>query len=469
MPQRIASDAFARAAFRSERLRVLGVLLIVACFIFVDLLQIIIHHNLKDTIRLTIFALFWIFCGLSELPIFFLISRAKRRVAAGGLVRPIPISYLVANTMIECSLPTLATLAFTDKTFYIGPYLALVASHNLVYCLLITLSTLRLSPALSLLSGGVCSVEYFLVYLFTLHVAPENRNRSLLPPEVYILYSFLLLMCGVVAAGVARQIRQHVIAALQEAETRRKLDRMEFDLNVARSIQMGLLPKVPPSIPGYDVAGFSLPADQTGGDYYDWVELPGNRAIFTIADATGHGIGPALLAVACRAYFRALVTHANPLESITNQIDALIARDVSDGRFITAAIALLEPDLHRLSLYSAGHGPLFLYHAAGDQVTAFDSDQPPLGFGSCATDPDARAHIIPLAPGDSLILVTDGIFESRNAANDLLGTDRLTEIIRQNHTQSAQALIQTLHQSAIAFANGAPQSDDITAVIIKRL
>jgi serine phosphatase RsbU (regulator of sigma subunit) len=106
-----------------------------------------------------------------------------------------------------------------------------------------------------------------------------------MPDRTYITNAILLCGAGVLAAAVARQIRQHIIAALAEAETRRKLDRMEYDLRTARSIQMGLLPKNPSKIAGYDVAGFSEPADQTRGDFYDWFELPGGRVMFTIADA----------------------------------------------------------------------------------------------------------------------------------------------------------------------------------------
>ena len=107
-----------------------------------------------------------------------------------------------------------------------------------------------------------------------------------MPARTFVFYPIMLAAAGLVAAAVAYQIRRHVIAALAEAETRRKLDRMEYDLNIARSIQMGLLPKHPPKVDGYDIAGWSQPAQQTGGDYYDWLELPGGKIMFTIADAT---------------------------------------------------------------------------------------------------------------------------------------------------------------------------------------
>ena len=373
----------------------------------------------------------------------------------------------VANTIFECILPTVVLLALTGDKTWLGPYRALVTSSILVYCLFIILSTLRLSPILCVIAGLSSSLSYLSLYLFTLHVAPHNQYRHFMPDRTYVNMTILLFGCGLVAAAVARQIRKHVIAALTEAETRRKLDRIEYDLKVARQIQMGLLPKSPPKVIGYDIAGFSQPADQTGGDYYDWIELPQNRILFTIADATGHGIGPALLVAACRAYFRAIATHEDPLESITAQVDKLIAADVSDGRFITAAVALLDPEKNQLSLYSAGHAPLYLYTAATNQITMFEADQPPLGIHF--PDDDSKPRKITLSPGDALILVTDGFFEAANAAGDQLGTTRLADSIRLHQSHPAADQIRRLHEEIVSFSAGTPQSDDLTAVIIKRL
>jgi serine phosphatase RsbU (regulator of sigma subunit) len=357
-------------------------------------------------------------------------------------------------------------LGGTSDKSHLGPYRALVSSVVLIYTLFIILSTLRLSPALCVIAGVSSAMGYVAVLVITLHFAPNSNNRHIMPDRTYVMNAILLCGSGVLAAAVAGQIRRHVVAALAEAETRRKLDRMEDNLRIARDIQTGLLPKHAPNIPGYDVAGFSKPADQTGGDFYDWFELPEGRVMFTIADATGHGIGPAILVTACRAYFRALASHNDPLECITAQVDALIAADVPDGRFITAAIALLDPHHNRLSVYSAGQGPLFLYRAAADCVEKIDADQPPLGIS--AFSGDSRARIIDLEPGDMLALVTDGFFECGNPAGELLGTTKLSESIQSHQVLASAEIISRLHQEVIEFCQGTPQADDMTAVVIKR-
>jgi Stage II sporulation protein E (SpoIIE) len=408
----IQSEAFGRAVVRSDRYRIVGMLCVCGVFALIDVGEALVHPG--ELRRYLVFLSWWSILAAYEGGLLLLTTISQRRG------RPVRTWVWGINTAIECLLPSLAILGLTADKGYLGPYRALVSSSVGVYYFFIILSTLRLSPVLCIIAGSVCAAGYTAVYLFTLWVAPLNDYRNFMPQRNLVLYPVLLAGAGLLAAAVAQQIRRHVIAALAEAETRRKLDRIEYDLNIARSIQMGLLPKRPPSVKGYDIAGWSQPAEQTGGDYYDWLELPGGKILFTIADATGHGIGPALLVAACRAYFRAIAVHDDPLEEIAQQVDALIAVDVPDGRFITAAIALLDPTEHRLSLYSAGHAPLYHYSATTNQVTSLDADQPPLGCWPKEDNPLSMARIIPLSPGDSLVLVTDGFFECANGDGKML-------------------------------------------------
>ena len=461
MPSLIRSEAFHRAALRSERYRILGILIVFSLFFLLDVTRSILapgHHEhifLRDTIFF--FTLFFAY----QVAMLWIARRAER---AG---RPVRTWLWILNTLIDCSLPTAALYGLTLYESYMGPYRALLTSTVLLYTFFIILSTLRLSPFLSLLSGLTCAANYTALYLYTGWAYPDYHDRKIMPAATYISYPIMLLAAGAVAATVAWQIRRHVVAALQEAETHRKLDRIEQDLHIARSIQKGLLPKHPPAVSGYDIAGWSEPADQTGGDYYDWMELPGGRVLFTIADAAGHGIGPALLIAACRAYFRAVAMHDDPLERITTLVDELITKDCPSGRFITAAVALLEPREHRLSLYSAGHAPTYFYHAAQDSVAEFEADQPPLGIGF-SDGTVAHARVISFEPGDALVLVTDGMFECANATGELLGMERLGSAICRHQKAGASALIQKLHEEVLAFSGTTAQGDDLTVVAIQR-
>ena len=110
---------------------------------------------------------------------------------------------------------------------------------------------------------------------------------------MYYIYALSILLSGGVAAFVASQIRTHVTAALREAELESELEQVKHDLDVARTIQQGLLPDKPPGLDNFEIAGWNKPADQTGGDYFDWHPLPNGEIAVSLADATGHGIAAA--------------------------------------------------------------------------------------------------------------------------------------------------------------------------------
>jgi len=237
---------------------------------------------------------------------------------------------------------------------------------------------------------------------------PENaRDFFWLALSVTILVAIELFVLR--AIGPMKMIRNQVEAALREAETRREVEHLQHDLDVARSIQQSLLPKSMPQIPGFDIAAWNKPADQTGGDYYDWQALPDGRILVAFADVAGHGIGPALLASVCRAYSRATFgQHLDFLKSM-EQINTAISADVGEGRFVTFVAAILGPASSQVELLSAGHAPLFLYWLKHDRFDKMEAQGLPLGIS-----PDFLSEppqILPFASGDLLVLAPDGFFE----------------------------------------------------------
>jgi len=137
--------------------------------------------------------------------------------------------------------------------------------------------------------------------------------------------------------------------------------RLERDLALARDIQQRLLPKSDPKVPGYAIAGWSKPADATGGDCYDYVPLEDGRLGIFLADATGHGIGPALIVSECRALIRALGTSVDDPAAILRRANILLNADLDSGRFVTTFFGVLEPSGHTLPYLSAGQGPVLHY------------------------------------------------------------------------------------------------------------
>jgi len=259
-------------------------------------------------------------------------------------------------------------------------------------------------------------------------------------------------------------LRSHVDRLAVEMAQRQ---RIEYDLDIARGIQRGLLPTSRPDLPGYDIAGWSQAANQTGGDYYDWQVLPDGRVLVSLADVSGHGVGPALVAAVCRAYARASVSgNEADLAKILDRINTLLAQDMPDGRFVTFVGVLIDPVTHRAQMVSAGHGPLFRCIASHSELVETGADGVP--FGLLPDSEYGPANEFTLAPGDSVLLITDGLFEWTNAAGESYGLERLRESILSYSDTSAAEMITGLYDKARAFVGDLPQEDDVTIVIVRR-
>ena len=243
--------------------------------------------------------------------------------------------------------------------------------------------------------------------------------------------------------------------------------RLERDLDIARDIQKGLLPQRDVQVEGFDIAGWNKPADRTGGDCYDFLSLPDGSLAVVIADATGHGIGPALMIAECRALFRATSSLSRNLTEITDRVNLLLCDDLPDDRFVTAFFGLLEPGTRRLSFLSAGHGPLIKYTRANDELLELPAHGVPLGImpDVAWSGPD----VFEMASGDMMILVTDGFFEWADTRREQFGMARLLDLIRRHRKLPSCEIIRRLHEAVVAFVGDRPQDDDLTAVIIKRL
>lgn len=259
--------------------------------------------------------------------------------------------------------------------------------------------------------------------------------------------------------GVAVQ-RQRL---LEEYARKQQIQR---DLCIARSIQESLLPKEPPRLPGFEVAGWSRPAEETGGDCFDYFPLDENTLAITVADATGHGIGPALMIAECRALFRAIAGVSRDLAPIVGRINNLLWQDLLDDRFVTAFFGILDVRDSTLSYLSAGHGPLFTYRRAADEIAELGANAVPLGIMP-DIDFDGPDRFV-MSPGDMMVLVTDGLFEWANPAGEQFGTRRLGDVVRSCRDCPCEEMIRRLHHAVLDFAAGTPQNDDLTAVIIKK-
>jgi serine phosphatase RsbU (regulator of sigma subunit) len=457
--QEISSAAFGSAQLQSERFRILGIAAFLVTVIFISIVRIFLLRVVPLSPLLG-----WEF-GLSGALIAYELWMFRRIDIALRENRVVPSWFWISSTVFETSIPAFF-LAFLSSSGIDVAYRPLASPAVLTFFIFIILSTLRLTEWICYLCGFVASGSYIMA-AWHLGYRPPVPGTSAPPAETAVgLYGVVLLASGLVAGMVARQIRQHVIAALREAETKRKLEAIQHDLQVARSIQQSLLPKETPEIAGFDIAGWNNPADDTSGDYFDWMTLPDGRVVTMLADVSGHGIGPALLAVCCHAYARATFNAQCELTAALTQINKSISHDVSLGRFITFVAAICGPGGSAAEILSAGHGPILVYSRADDRFTELSAQGLPLGILPMFTaDAPASFH---LQPGDLYLLITDGFFEWENDRGEQFGVKRLQDVIRQFRDESAAQIIARLHSAVISFSNGTRQEDDLTAVLVKR-
>jgi serine phosphatase RsbU (regulator of sigma subunit) len=457
----ISSPSFQAAELRSEQTRVTALLIACALLLLIVLLRGALAVAAGRYGEAWPFA---VLIGAMAVYEALWLRVVKSAIAAGQSVSRGRWS---TNILVESLVPTLA-LFLQIHTPSFGPERTLSSPVVLLYLIFVILSTLRLDRELSRLAGLFAAVGYAAASVYILVSYPEIARTEPLVVYGSFLSTVALLVLGGLAAGtVARQIRQHVIAALRDAENRAKIAQLEHDLDVARRIQQGLFPTTAPSLDGFEIAGWNQPADETGGDYYDWQPLADGRLAVTVADATGHGIAPALIMSACRAYSRAGFATDPDLQRLIDRLNRLLHQDLPEDKFVTLVTALLKPGDGAVQLISAGHGPLIFYSAAEEKFYCFDAQGPPLGL--LAGIPYDGAHSIEFQDGDILALVTDGFIEWANAEDEDFGLRRLEDVIRAHRAKPPGAIISEMRDAVTAFAAGVRQQDDLTAVVIKRV
>ena len=244
-------------------------------------------------------------------------------------------------------------------------------------------------------------------------------------------------------------------------------ERLDREITVARDVQMGTLPKSMPEIAGYEFGGAFAPTDQTGGDLYDFVPLDDKRLFLLMGDATGHGIGPALSATQVRAMLRVAIRLNSSLDDAFVQINNQLCEDLPDDRFVTGFFGLLDATSNTVTFHSGGQGPIMHFHARRNAYDWHEATTFPLGYMP-QTDL-GQAVVKLLRPGDVLGLISDGIYEYENESGLQFGQQGVINIIDNNPDASAQELVDMIMRGARKHGGTAPQADDITIVLARRL
>jgi PAS domain S-box-containing protein len=254
---------------------------------------------------------------------------------------------------------------------------------------------------------------------------------------------------------------------MQRREAENQLRRQEEDRRIARRIQEGLLPKAVPTFAGFQIRGRSAPAQDVGGDCFDFLPLRvgGEECLgVLVADASGHGISAALLVAQTRAYLRALALTCADVGTLLTLSNQRLAGDLVTDHFVTLFLLRLDPRTHSLLYASAGHCPGYVLDRQGQTRAVLASTGCPLGIDSANEFPTGPTTT--LEPGDLVFLFTDGIDEAVSPDGEQFGLERTLGIVRAHQQDAPEAILDALFH-AVGDFSGHQLHDDITAVIIK--
>lgn len=249
-------------------------------------------------------------------------------------------------------------------------------------------------------------------------------------------------------------------------------DRMNLrhSLALAMEVQQNLLPSTSPTVAGLDISGHSTYCDETGGDYYDFLDVVGlskTTAAIAIGDVTGHGIAAAMLMATARGILLSHCDETGSLAELLTHMNNQLVKDVASSRFMTMLLMTIDAKRGEMRWASAGHDPPFVYDSPSDQFVEIDGGGVPLGILDGGVYEEYLLGDV--KSGQVYLVSTDGVWETINEAGDMFGKDRVRDIIRQHAHMSAAEIGKRLRTELVRFGGKLGSTDDVTFVVVKIL
>lgn len=256
-----------------------------------------------------------------------------------------------------------------------------------------------------------------------------------------------------------------VLRQRQALAERLSAERMARDLQLARQIQADLLPAEAIRSGGYSACGRVVPAEEAGGDYYDFFALPDGRLALAVGDVSGHGAGPALIMSGARSYLRSTCESGLPPGEALAKLNRHLVADTDDDLYMSMFLGLLDPRTQVFRWANAGHPPAMVLRADG---THADCTRTGMALGVVAESEYGEGEPVRLGPGDAVVLFTDGMLELRRG-EEAYGRERLLASLRARAGQGAEALLAALFDDIVAWSGSDhPGQDDLTAAVLRR-
>lgn len=288
-------------------------------------------------------------------------------------------------------------------------------------------------------------------------------------------WTFLAVMALPLLVGIVGVVRRQRFEFTIETMPRHiqrisERERMAKELEIARNVQMSLLPKTDPLVPGCDIAGVCIPAREVGGDYYDYVLLEDGRFGVTIGDVSGKGVPAAIYMTLTKGILQSHAEDNISPRNVLVKVNSLMYRSIERNSFVSMFYAILDMKRATMRFARAGQCPMILMHRAGGVSTLISPKGMALGLEMGKVfESVLEEEEIPLESGQVMVFYTDGFTEAMNASNEEFGEERLLAAVTRHNGEAAHRIIEAVSAEVTAFTGDTPQHDDMTMVVVKIL
>lgn len=281
-----------------------------------------------------------------------------------------------------------------------------------------------------------------------------------------ILLGFIYGGTNIVSSKTARDIPQFVPDYIHELASE---NRIKQELQIARKVQQSFLPLKTPNVPGLDVFAICKPAFETGGDYYDFIELDDKKLAITIGDVSGKGIQAAFYMTFTKGVLYALCNDYTSSVEVLCRTNKMFRKNAAKGTFISLIFGIFDAEKSLFRFSRAGHNPLLYFNKKEQKLHIYQPEGIAIGMADMNT---FSSHIseqsIKMEVGDILIFYTDGMVEAVNTEHELFGEDRLYQLVRKYHDLPSQQMVEKIEEHLAEFVNGTDQYDDMTIIVVKK-
>lgn len=352
---------------------------------------------------------------------------------------------------------------------------------------LLGISPLNLRPlgmelALSILMAGVITWMFWrfdalsaIAAFFVLHLAAAALSGLSIPGStemvnalaILLVVVFLLVLgvTGVLSERSSQEVPQIVPEYIEELAQRERLKR---ELELAREVQLSFLPARSPECPGLDIASVCLPANEVGGDYYDFFQMDGRKLGVVVGDVSGKGMQAAFYMTLMKGILQSMSTSPFGPAEILNRANELFRMNAPRGAFMSMIFGLFDTTAGTWTFARAGHNPVIVHRAAADRPEIIKPSGAAIGLASGSIfSSNLEEKTVRLNPGDLLLIYTDGITEAMDENRSLYDENRLEEVVARSRGQSAEDVVSAIIEDVEAFRGTAPRHDDMTMVAVR--